>query len=132
MKIKAVIEKAEDGRFSIFTDNKIGANRPGGFGDTVEEAKEDFLESVEESCKDAVSDGFSVSLPVRIEYHYDLPSFFNHFDYLNVSRFARFAGINESQMRLYKTGRAYPCEKTTQKILHATLAIAGELSQVHL
>ena len=132
MKIKAVIEKGKDGRYSIFTDNKIGLNRPGGFGDTVDEAKEDFLESVEESCKDASEDDIALSLPIRIEYHYDLPSFSNHVDYLNVSRFARFAGINESQMRLYKTGRAYPCEKTTKKILLATQTIAGELSRVHL
>lgn len=58
---------------------------------------------------------------------YDLPSFFNYFDFINVSKFAEFAGINESKMRAYKSGVSYPGEKTTSKIFKAVKEIGKEL-----
>lgn len=63
---------------------------------------------------------------------YDMPSFFEDFDFINASRFAQFAGINESKMRQYKSGVALPGEKTTRKILDAIHRIGSELSSVSL
>ena len=56
MKVKGIIKKGTDGLYSIYTDNKIGHNRPGGFGETVDVAKEDFMDSIEESIEDADED----------------------------------------------------------------------------
>ena len=67
-----------------------------------------------------------------MEYRYDVPSFFNFFDIINVSKFAEFAGINESKMRAYKCGVAYPGEKTTEKIFRAIKKLATELSVASL
>ena len=64
---------------------------------------------------------------VDVVFKYDIPSFFNYFDFLNVSKFAEFAGVNESKMRAYKCGAAYPGEKTTRKIMKALDRIAGDL-----
>ncbi len=61
-----------------------------------------------------------------------MPSFFNYFDYLNISKFAAFAGLNESKMRQYKCGAAYPSEKTLRKIVNAAERIGAELSSVSL
>ena len=61
-----------------------------------------------------------------------MPSFFEDFDFINASRFAQFAGINEIKMRQYKSGVAFPGEKTTQKMLDAIHRIGSELSSVLL
>ena len=69
---------------------------------------------------------------IDISFRYDIPSFFNYFDFLNVSKFAEYAGINESRMRAYKSGLAYPGEKTTRKIMKAIESIGAEISSARL
>lgn len=78
--------------------------------------------------------GHSVPDPesFEIEYRYDIPSFFNFFDYINVSKFAEFSDINESKMRAYKSGVAFPGEKTMAKISKAVKTIGTEISSVVL
>lgn len=129
VKVKAVVEKGSDGLYSVYSDDHFGNSYFGGFGDSVAKAKEDFLESIKESIHEQATEGIIVPAfdDIAVEYRYDIPSFFNFFDYLNVSRFAEFAGINESKMRAYKSGISYPGEKTTKKIVDAAHAIAAEL-----
>ena len=69
---------------------------------------------------------------IVVEYSYDIPSFFNFFDFINVSRFAEFAGVNESKMRAYKSGVSFPGEKTTAKIFRAVRKIGAELTAASL
>ena len=128
-RIKAVVERGSDGLYSVYSEDHFGNSYFGGFGDSVAKAKEDFLESIKESIKEQTSEGKKTPCfeDVAVEYRYDIPSFFDFFDYLNVSRFAEFAGINESKMRAYKSGIAFPGEKTTKKIVDAAHAIAAEL-----
>lgn len=128
MQIIAIIEKGPDGFFSIRSEQKVGRYFFGGYGETVRAAKEDFLESVKESLEGAAKEGSQTPQSIDVSFKYDVPSFFNYFDYLNVSKFAEFAGINESRMRAYKSGLAYPGEKTTRKILKAIETIGKEIS----
>lgn len=130
MKIKAIIEKSQDGLYSVYSESHIGNSYPGGFGDSVSEAKEDFMESIREALWEENSEMHVDDL--AIEFRYDIPSFFNFFDFINVSRFAEYAGVNESKMRAYKSGAAYPGEKTTSKIFKAVKRLAGELSAASL
>ena len=91
MKITAIVERGSDGVYSIYTDAEVEGHGFGGFGGTVAEAKADFLESVEEAREMAAAeDG---RLPegwetVEVEYRYDIESFFNYFDWINVTQFA--------------------------------------------
>jgi len=130
MDIRAIIEKGKDGFFSVRSDVQIGHSFMGGFGESVEEAKEDFLESLKEAIQEAKDEGFECERveDYKVSYSYDLPSFFNYFDFINVSRFSLLVGVNESKMRQYKSGLAYPGEKTTKKIMSAIQKIASELS----
>ena len=132
MKIIAIIEKGSDGMYSIRSEQHFGNNYFGGFGESVAIAKEDFKESVQESLADAKAEEFEVAEDYTICFHYDLPSFFNDFDFINASKFAQYAGINESKMRQYKSGAAYPGEKTVRKILATIHSIGSELSSVSL
>lgn len=130
-KIIAIIEKGSDGMFSVRSEQHFGNNYFGGFGETIAVAKDDFLASVHESSDDAKLNGECIP-DYQIEFRYDLPSFFANFDFINASRFAKYAGINESKMRQYKSGVAYPGEKTAMKIVDAIHRIGAELSSVSL
>ena len=132
--ILAIIEKGSDGLYSVYSDNHFGNSYFGGFGDSVSQAKEDFILSVREAISEQIQAGHTVAKleDIVITYKYDLPSFFNCFDFINVSRFAEFAGINESKMRAYKSGLSYPGEKTTAKILKAIQHIGSEFISISL
>ena len=102
-KIKAIIEKANDGGISIYSEDVNGAY---GFGLTEQEAKDDFLSVLEEQAEYYkekhgefpvwYKSGYSVS------YIYDLSGFFEAFPFINASKFAKEIGLNESVMRKYK------------------------------
>lgn len=102
-KIHAIIEKANDGGISIYSEDVNGAY---GFGLTEQEAKEDFVSILEEQAgyykekhgefPDWYKSGYSIS------YVYDISGFFEAFPFINASKFAKEIGINESVMRKYK------------------------------
>lgn len=133
MRITAIVERGSDGLYSIYSDDTIGRDYFGGYGDNVEAAKKDFYASIQEAIDNANKDGFDnvpVFEAVVVEFRYDIPSFFNYFDFFNVSKFASYAGVNESRMRAYKSGAAFPGEKTTRKIFDAVQSIVKEMSLV--
>jgi predicted RNase H-like HicB family nuclease len=102
-RIKAIIEKGDDGGISIYSEDVSGAY---GFGLTEQEAREDFVSVLEEQAEyykekhgelpDWYKSGYSV------DYVYDLSGFFEAFPFINASKFAKEIGINESVMRKYK------------------------------
>lgn len=128
-KILAIVERGSDGLYSVYSDDHFGNSYFGGYGDSVEKAKEDFFESIKEAIQEQLTEtGNAPRLEdISVNYRYDIPSFFNFFDFINVSKFAEYVGINESKMRAYKSGVAYPGERTTKKIVDAAHAIAAEL-----
>ena len=128
MKIKAVIEKGKDAHYYIYSEDHFGNSYFGGFGDSVSAAKADFVNSVKEAIVEETEESHKVPSfdDIMIEYQYDIPSFFNFFDFINVSKFASYVGINESKMRAYKSGVSYPSEKTTAKIITAIQNIGNE------
>ena len=128
----ALIEMGKDGSFSVYTPD-IEATIIGE-GDTVAEAKSDFENSVAELLKFYQEDG--EILPeelqnVSFEYKYDLPSFLHHFNFLNITKFAKLAGINPSLMRQYKQGQ-YVSEKQVSKIQTEIHRIGQELLSIEL
>ncbi|MBQ9309263.1 MAG: pilus assembly protein HicB [Bacteroidales bacterium] len=134
MTIEAIIEKGPDGLYGIRSETVLGRTCLGGFGESVEEARLDFKECIAEAVEDAQTEGITHISPeeINIKFKYDLPSFFNYFEFINTSKFAVYAGINESKMRQYKNGLAYPSEKTTRKIMAAIKRIGSELSMAML
>ena len=102
-KIKAIIEKANEGGISIYSEDVKGAY---GFGLTEREAKDDFISVLEEQAeyyKERHGElpawykaGYSVA------YVYDISGFFEAFPFINASKFADEIGMNASVMRRYK------------------------------
>ncbi len=135
MKILAIIEKGTDGLYSIYSDDMLLNHGLGGYGSSVEEAKADFMESIKEAKEMITEEGKPLSNEVEhidVTFKYDLQSFFNYFDWINVGQFARKAGINESKMRQYKNGLAFAGESTTKKILDTIKNIGAELQSATL
>ena len=66
------------------------------------------------------------------EYRYDLAAFFNSFDFINVSKFAKAVGVEPSLMRHYKIGDAGISTKQKRKIERGLHSLARELQNVTL
>lgn len=135
MKIVGTIERNDNKYYQISSDDEIMGHCFGGYGYSVAEAKADFLKSIEEAKEMIVEDGLTVpddAEQVEVEFRYDIPSFFNYFDWINISAFAKQAGINESKMRAYKSGVASASEKTLKRILSTIKAMGAELTTATL
>lgn len=102
-KIKAIIEKADDGGISIYSEDVNGAY---GYGLTEEDAKKDFLSVLEEQAEyyKEKHDEFPVwyRFGYSVDYTYDISGFFEAFPFINASKFAKELGLNGSVMRKYK------------------------------
>lgn len=131
MKTIALIEKGKDGTFGIFTpaiDTTII-----GSGASVAEAKLDFENSVREILASYEGEVLPTELQgITFEYKYDVASLFNYYSWINVSKFARIAGINPSLMRQYKSGNTYISEHQALKIENALHQLGNELVAVKL
>lgn len=129
MKIIGTIEKSKDNLYSIYPDRDIADCAPFGYGLSIEEAKTDFMSGIEE-LKELKEEELGY-VPkefehLTVEYRYDVSSLFEELDFLNVSKFAKFAGINESKMRQYTSGVCTPGVKASEKISNALKSI-GEI-----
>ena len=135
MKVTALVEKTETGYCSITSDAKVGNYCLGGYGDNLVQAKEDFMSVVKEAQDEYIS--AHGELPeeyrdVSVTYKYDIQSFFSCFDWINITKFAKEAGVSESKLRLYKVGKAFAGERTKEKLQAAIKRMGEELSSVTL
>lgn len=132
MKQTALIEMGKNGTFTIFTPDIESTII--GEGETVAEAKADFENSVNEVIESYTENDQPVPEElqnIEFVYKYDLPSFLSYYKYLNMTQFAKYAGINPSLMRQYKQGQ-YVSEKQVSKIQAAVHKIGKELAAVKL
>ena len=104
--IVSIIEKAEDGGYSIYAkDENIPVT---GSGLTENEAKKDYEEVLKEQAeyykeiKGKYPEWYGRGY--KIDYRYDVSGFFLSFPYINATEFAKSIGINPSLMRKYKNG----------------------------
>ncbi|MBR4912606.1 MAG: pilus assembly protein HicB [Bacteroidales bacterium] len=131
-KSTALIEMGKDGTFTIFTPDTISTVF--GDGNSVAEAKADFENSVKEFIEVFEETGRKDPDDLKnttFVYKYDMPSFLNYYDFLNMTKLANLAGINPSLMRQYKRGQ-YISEKQVSKIQTAIHKIGKELLAVRL
>jgi len=129
----ALIERGKDGTFGIFTPD-INSTIIGE-GNTVEEAKADFENSVREIFQYYEEDGIEIPdelKDVQFVYKYDIASMFNYYNWINVSKFARKAGVNPSLMRQYKRGKTYISDNQKGKIESVLHSLGNELAAIKL
>jgi hypothetical protein len=104
-----------------------------GQGFSVSEAKAEMLAALAEYKELLAENGREVPPDIanlEFEYKYDMQSFFDYFDWINVSKLAEKVGINDSLLRQYKKGLAFASEKQCAKIQDCLHQIGNELSTV--
>lgn len=129
-KIKAIIEKADDGGYGIYADGMPLFSS----GLTEQEARAEFKSLVYEQAEymkeqqGEYPDWFAPD--VEIDYRYDMSGFFLAFPFINVSEFAKSLDINPSLMRKYKSGIAKAGERQKDLIQRKFDDIVSRLSTV--
>jgi len=124
IKLKIVVTKNGDEGYICSSDYPFEHFDLGGSGYTVEEAKRDCLTFYDEMKEEYPDEVFP---ELNIEWVYDLPSFFNNFDFLNATRVAQYAGISPSNFRHYVAGSKPVSEKQLIRIKNAFNRMAKEL-----
>jgi predicted RNase H-like HicB family nuclease len=131
-RIKAIIEKGNDGLYSIFLPDVPGIY---GTGETETEAKNALYEAVD-SAKEFVEDTgkwgdyIVFKSDFEFDYRYDLSGFFKTFGFFDVSALAGRLGINASLLRRYKSGISKAETKQKEKIEQGIHNLAKELKTV--
>ena len=134
MKHKAIVELWNNGTYSIYVPDMENHNL-NAQGNTVAEAKENLLVAIDDYRNMYKEAGKSLPKEIdnpEFEYKYDLASFFDYFDWINISKFAVKAKINPSLMRQYKSRVTYASEKQSEKIQKSINKLGKELLTVKL
>ncbi len=130
--IKVFVERHEDGTYWGTTQNIPGV--VSSFGGTLDELKEnlqhafnDYAEVAKESGEKWVDEVKQLS---KWEYHMNIQVFFDLIPEVKISAIGKKAGINESLMRQYASGKAAVSEKRMRLIEKAIHELGKELSSV--
>ena len=130
MKVKVVIERGKDNRFSAYMDYYELAFGLSGFGKTAQEAINDFYECYEEAKMMQSREG-KITPELEFEIQYDLNSFLDYYaGILSKSGLERITGINQKQLWHYSSGKRRPKTETTIKIQERIHQFADDLRQV--
>ena len=127
MRVLIVIEKAKDGFFSCYMDNDEFDFALFGHGKTAAEAKNDLLLAYEEIKAMKLEKEEQIPA-LTFDFKYDMQSFFDYFDFINVTKLAESMDINPSLLRQYRTGAAKASQKQYEKLERKVHSIGHELS----
>lgn len=124
-KILVLVEKANDGWYSVYTP-EMESTVLNGQGKTVREAIASIKESLAGVLESYQTNKEEIPEELKGEitfwYKYDIPSLFENFDEINLSSFARKYGFNESLLRKYKNRLAFAsgrqCLRIEQSLHH--------------
>lgn len=128
-KVKAIIERASDGRYSVYLDADDMDYLVTGTGETAEDAIKVFRGGYED-MKMAYADENKAF--EEVEFVYDMASFLSYFSKaFSLAGLARITGVNKSQLSHYMTGHRTPSRSTVEKIQTSVQMFAKDLGQVH-
>lgn len=132
-KVTVIIEASSTG-FGAYSDALPGIT---GYGDTVEEAKQDLQDAISSvmevhARRRTVPEAWLNGGNLEFVYKYDMASLFEHFGMLDVTNLAKKIGINPSLLRQYKSGLALASDKQKQRIEKGLHALGEELLRVRL
>ena len=112
-RVKAIIERAGGGNYSVYMDDDDMSYLVTGTGKTAEEAIECFKNGYEDMKKHYAEEGKEFE-EAEFDYEYD----------------TRITGINQGQLSHYVTGRRVPSARTKEKMQHSIHQFAEELKEV--
>ncbi len=131
-KVKAFIERGNDGTYGVYVDLEDNTLNYGVIGDgkTIAEAVEDFNLTYEEMKQMHQEEG-KPFVEAEFEFCYDVPSFLAYYNqFLSLAGMEKITGVNKGQLSHYLTGHRNPSKKTVKKIQTNIHHFAKELSEV--
>ncbi len=134
MKVKAIIERGNDGSYGIYVDLDDNSLNYGILGDgkTVGEAIADFNNSYNE-MRDLYASENRLFEEAEFEFSYDTASFLAYYsNVLSLAGLGRLTGVAQGQLSHYVTGKRKPSKKTVRKIEKSLHDFAAEISRVQL
>lgn len=126
MKADIIVEQTKDGYFSCHVEQNIPYVGLLGYGYSSEEAINNLIAFYNESKQMLLAENKIVP-DLEFVVHYDMPSFFDRFNFLNQSKIATLAGINPSLLRKYTSGVANAGKKQYDKLHAAVQTLAKEM-----
>lgn len=127
--VKAIIERAGDGTYSVYMDADMDYLVTG-TGKTAEEAIQCFKNGYEDMKAFYAAEGKHFE-EVEFEYVYDVASFLSFFSKaFSLAGLSRITGINQGQLSHYMTGHRTPSRTTVEKMQRSISAFAHSLSNV--
>ena len=131
-KVKALIERGNDGTYGVYVDLEDNTLNYGliGDGNTVNEAIEDFEASYIE-MKEIYEEEGKPFVEAEFEFHYDTASFLNYISKkITLAGLQRITGVNQGQLSNYLNGYRRPSKRTIQKIESSLQSFGREMSQI--
>ena len=130
MKAIAIIERGNDGTYSVFIESDNVPFGAIGDGKTVAEAIADFNNSIDEMRAYYAEEGKEFP-DLEFEFKYDTASFLQQYAYaFTLAGLERITGVNQRQLSHYITGVRKPSVKTTQKIENRLHEFGAEIASV--
>ena len=128
--VKAVIERASDGTFSIYMDADDMSYLVTGTGSTVEEARKVFNDGYEDMKQYYAEEGKEFE-EAEFIFQYDVASFLQYYAFaFSLAGLESITGINQKQLGHYVSGYRNPSPKTKKKIEESIRKFSEELSAV--
>lgn len=129
-KVSAIIERANDGTYSIYMDAPKMNYLVTGTGSTVEEAINTFMGGYKDMKRLYAKQGKDFE-EVDFSFKYDMASFLSYYSKaFSLAGLSRITGINQGQLSHYVTGRRNPSKTTIARIQDSIHAFASDLSKV--
>ncbi len=130
--VKILVEKLPKKNFySCFMNDEMPYFGLAGSGRTVRDAIAELYESQEEIRK--LLEEMGKTMPkLKYRFIFDIGSFFNYYDYLDISALAHKVGISPSLMRSYATGESQPRSPRKEQIEDCLHNIGKELQAIEL
>ena len=130
MKLKAIIEKASDGTYSIYHDCEGLKFLVTGTGKTLEDAKAEFLQGYEDIKEFKAEKGEPME-DIEWKWCYDTASFIREYAYaFTLAGLSRITGVSQGVLSHYANGTSRPSAKTRMKIKEGVDRFAKSLSSV--
>ncbi|WKK58575.1 type II toxin-antitoxin system HicB family antitoxin [Sphingobacterium sp. BN32] len=129
--LKIIIERSAD-MFSAYAENAAGIY---GGGDTVEEAKNSILNSIQIIKQEFDSKNIPKILKsdYQISFHFDVESLLNYYKGIFTnSALERITGINQRQLQHYSAGLKKPRASQLKRIEDGLHKLANDLLSVQL
>ena len=129
-KVKVIVERGNDDRYSAYMDNYDFNFGLAGFGNSAKAAIDDFYEAFEEEKAMSTNEGKAIP-DLEFEISYDVCSFLDFYGgILSKSGLEKVTGINQKQLWHYSSGKRHPKPETVKKIQERLHRFAEDLKQV--